>query len=118
MVVKGNVVLVSFPFTDLNPIKLRPSIVLWVDPIGQDVVICAITCQNIDHLDEGEFLLDIADPEFPRTGLRVSSKVKTTRIATLDRQLVVRQLGELSNQQLLKLDTNIIKSFRFIPSWH
>ena len=116
MVVKGNVVLVRFPSTDRNEMKLRPSVILWVDPMGKDVVICAITGQNIDRLEAGEFRLDIADPEFPRTGLRVSSKVRTTRIATLDRQRIVRRLGKLSDRQMLELNIHIVKSLQLISS--
>ena len=112
MVMKGDVILVNFPFTDLSQTKLRPAIILWIDPVGNDVVVCAITSQNTNQLDEGEFLLDIADPEFSQIGLRVSSKVRTTRIATLDRQLAVRKLGCLSDPQIQQLNTSIIKSFQ------
>jgi len=92
MVVKGSVVLVNFPFTDLSQTKLRPAIILWIDPIGTDVVVCAITSQKINQLDESEFLLNAEDSDFLQTGLRVTSKVKSTRVATLNRRLVVRKL--------------------------
>jgi len=46
MVMKGNVILVNFPFTDLSQTKLRSAIILWIDPVGNDVVVCAITSQN------------------------------------------------------------------------
>lgn len=98
--IKGNVVLVNFPFTDLSQAKLHPAVILWIDPIGEDVFVCAITSQNTSLLEEGEFLLNVADPEFPLTGLRVSSKVRTTRIATLDRKLILRELGCLNNQHV------------------
>lgn len=112
MVVKGSVVLVNFPFTDLSQTKLRPAVVLWVDPTGNDIVICAITSQKINDLGEGEFLIQVSDPEFSQTGLRVSSKVKSTRVATLTRQLIVRKLGDLGTQQIQRLNTKIKEAFQ------
>jgi mRNA interferase MazF len=112
MVVKGDIILVQFPFTDLSQSKLRPAIILWIDPVGTDVVVCAITSQNLNRLEEGEFLLDITDPDFPSTGLRVASKVRATRIATLDRQLVVRRLGKLSSRSIQTLNTALLEAFR------
>lgn len=112
MVIKGDVVLVQFPFTDLSQSKLRPAIILWIDPVGTDVVVCAITSQNLNRLEEGEFLLDTADPDFPSTGLRVASKVRATRIATLDRQLVARRLGKVGRRSMQTLNTVLIESFQ------
>ena len=112
MVVKGSVVLVNFPFTDLSQTKLRPAVVLWVDSAGTDVVICAITSQKIDNLSDGEFLIQVTDAEFSQAGLRVFSKVRTTRIATLSRQLVVRKLGDLGVRQIQRLNTKMMNAFQ------
>ncbi|RZM74360.1 type II toxin-antitoxin system PemK/MazF family toxin [Leptolyngbya iicbica] len=112
MVVKGSVVLVNFPFTDLSQTKLRPAVILWVAPVGIDVVVCAITSQQLDHLEAGEFKLEINDLEFRQTGLRVSSKVRVTRVVTLERRLVVRKLGDLGKQYLQELNRQIIESYQ------
>lgn len=112
MVIKGSIVLVNFPFTDLSQTKLRPAIILWIDTAGTDVVVCAITSQKTDHLSDGEFLINMTDSEFAQTGLRVSSKVRTTRIATLGRQLVVRKLGELGAQHIQELNAKMAQAFQ------
>jgi mRNA interferase MazF len=113
MVVKGSVVLVNFPFTDLSQTKLRPAIILWIDIAGtDDVVVCAITSQKTDRLNDGEFLIDSTDSEFAQTGLRVSSKVRTTRLVTLSRQLVVRKLGELGTQHIQELNAKMAQAFQ------
>jgi mRNA interferase MazF len=46
---KGDVVLVPFPFTDLSQTKLRPAIVLYVQPEGEDITLCFISSQNLDR---------------------------------------------------------------------
>jgi mRNA interferase MazF len=112
VVTKGDIVLVDFPFTDLSQTKLRPAVVLWVSSIGEDVTFCDITSQNVQNLTAEEFSIVNSDPEFQSTGLRVSSKVKVTRIATLNRQMVVRRLGRLENQYLDTLNTKMIESFQ------
>jgi mRNA interferase MazF len=112
MVMKGSIVLVNFPFTDLSQTKLRPAIILWIDTAGTDVVVCAITSQKTDRLNDGEFLINVTDSDFSQTGLRVSSKVRTTRIATLSRQLVVRELGKLGAQQHRERNTKMTQAFQ------
>jgi mRNA interferase MazF len=47
---KGDVVLVPFPFTDLSQTKLRPAIVLYVQPEGEDITLCFISSQNLDRV--------------------------------------------------------------------
>ncbi|MEO1068306.1 MAG: type II toxin-antitoxin system PemK/MazF family toxin, partial [Cyanobacteria bacterium J06638_6] len=103
-----------FPFTDLSQTKLRPAIVLWIDPIGPDIVVCAITSQKTDQIAEGEFPLNASDSEFLQTGLRVTSKARTTRIVTLDRQLVVRKLGDLGEHQHQQLNAHMIQAYQLV----
>lgn len=109
---KGDIVLVNFPFTDLSQTKLRPALVLCLSVTGNDATLCAITSQNVSSLNREEFALNASDAEFPSTGLRISSKVIVTRIATLNRQLIVRKLGKLGTQQMQVLNTTMIQAFQ------
>ena len=113
---KGDIVLIPFPFTDLSQTKLRPAIILWADSTGNDVTLCFVSSQKIDNLSSGEFLLDAADPEFSSTGLKTASKVRVTRLVTIDRQLIARRLGKLSSKQTLILNSLIIKEFNLSES--
>jgi mRNA interferase MazF len=85
---KGDIVLVPFPFTNLRETKLRPAVVLWVDSVGRDVTLCFISSQNIDSVAVDEFLIDELDPEFLGTGLKIRSKIRVSRIVTVERQLL------------------------------
>ena len=64
-----------------------------------------ISTQNINNLTSQEFAIKDSDPEFPDTGLRISSKVRVTRIATLNHSLVVRRLGRLGTQYMEMLNS-------------
>lgn len=109
---KGDVVLVPFPFTDLSQTKLRPAIVLWADSSGNDVTLCFISSQNIDNLHDSEFMLNSSDPEFQGTGLKISSKARVTRIATVEKRLISRRLGKLGDKQAQILNATMLKSFK------
>ncbi|MCG6136239.1 MAG: type II toxin-antitoxin system PemK/MazF family toxin [Nostoc sp. LLA-1] len=109
---KGDIVLVPFPFTDLSATKLRPGVVLWVDSQGNDVSLCFISSQNVTKLDPEEFILDTSDPDFATTGLRVVSKVRVTRIVTVERRLITRRIGKLGKSQLQHLNTVMVQAFQ------
>jgi mRNA interferase MazF len=109
---KGDILLVDFPFTDLSQTKLRPALVLWVDAIGDDVTLCFISSQDITNLSPEEFILDPSDPEFQNTGLRTISKVRVTRVVTLERRLIKRRLGQLGINQTQQLNSVILQAFK------
>jgi mRNA interferase MazF len=136
-IAKGNVVLVEFPFTDLSQTKLRLAVVLAVNLTIDEITLCFISSQQVDRSGWGiprtpcsptprlgfievrsaisEFALLDSDPDFPQTGLRISSKVRVTRITTLNRQLIVRRLGSLGKQHLQQLKTSLIQAFQLAP---
>lgn len=109
---KGDLVLVPFPFTDLSTTKLRPAVVLWVDLSGIDITVCFISSQNVNNISAEEFLIDKNDPEFTKTGLKVTSKVRVSRIATIERNLITRKLGRLETNLLQNLDNRLINIFQ------
>ena len=68
--------------------------------------------QNITNLRPEEFRLDSTDPEFAGTGLKVASKVRVSRITTLERSLITRLLGKLGISQMQQLNTTLIQTFQ------
>lgn len=113
---KGDIVLVPFPFTDLSQNKLRPTVVLWSTSTSNDVTLCFISSQSIENLSEGEFIIHPSDTEFRNTGLKVVSKVRVTRIVTIERSLILRRLGKLSSKHVQQLNLARIQVFRLLDS--
>lgn len=109
---KGDIVLVEFPFTDLSQVKLRPALVLRAISVPDEVTLCFISSQNVTILNAEEFAIKVEDPEFSQTGLRVSSKVRVTRIATVSRRLIIRRLGELGSLYIQQLNAVTIEAFQ------
>jgi mRNA interferase MazF len=95
--VRGDVILVPFPFTDLAGSKVRPALIVG-RVYGQDVLAAFITSQSPGGDPQAELSLAAAHPEFKQTGLKTASVIHLDKIATLDRRLVQRRLGQIGPQ--------------------
>ena len=89
-IIRGDIVLVPFPFTDLAAAKRRPAVVLWADPAQIDFALAFISSQQISRIGFGETALWPTHPEFTLTGLSVPSKIRATKLVTLSRTLLRR----------------------------
>jgi len=90
----GDVVLVGFPFTNLQATKKRPAVVISDAAYQQsrpDVILMAITSQIRQPLVFGEHLLQ----DWQHAGLPKPSVLKPL-IATLEQTQIIRSLGQLS----------------------
>ena len=89
----GDVVLVSFPFTNMQTAKRRPAVIIHSPAYHDrpDVILMAITSQVRQPLAAGEALL----LDWQAAGLAKPSVLKPL-IATLDKEQIVKTLGQLS----------------------
>jgi mRNA interferase MazF len=95
----GAVVLVRFPFTDAASAKQRPALVLSSrehQRRQRDVIVAAITSHRVD--DPGPF--DHVVRDWQHAGLLMPSVVRCGKIVTLERSLVRRSLGKLTEHDL------------------
>ena len=100
LVNKWDVVLLSFPFTDLSATKVRPAVVVSPDnynQTSQDVVVVLITT-NTSRRGAFDLLLEKSHPEFLQTGLRYDSAIRIDKVFTLNRRLIVKALGRFGPQ--------------------
>ncbi|WP_291102167.1 MULTISPECIES: type II toxin-antitoxin system PemK/MazF family toxin [unclassified Flavobacterium] len=99
---KGDIVLLSFPFTDLKGKKIRPALVLVVSDL--DVIVAFVTTQ-FKWQNSYDILLE--PDNF--NGLKKSSLVRLSKITTIDKDLILGKLGELNTLDLQKINNNLIK---------
>jgi len=92
----GSIVLINFPFTDLQSSKVRPALVLSVK--GDDVIFLGIFSKAPDELRESWISIDESNPAFPKTGLKKASIIKTEKIAVVHQSLIRRVLGGISSE--------------------
>jgi mRNA interferase MazF len=90
---KGKIVLVHFPFTDLTASKLRPAVVIHENEY--DVVVAFISSRVPVSLMDSDLLVSEEHPAFRETGLKVSSVIKFDKIATVSKDLIEGEIGEI-----------------------
>lgn len=110
--IKGEAVLVPFPFDDLSSTKVRPAICL-TEPIGihRHVVIAFVTSRIPLDLLDTDVLLDINRTDFVSTGLLVTSTLRLHRLVTVSTSIIRRHLGALSADLQQEVDQKLEQLF-------
>ena len=98
---KSEVILVKYPFSDLSGSKVRPAIIVNAQHSSQDVLIVPLTSKTTSLL-AGEFVLN----DWRSAGLNVESAVKRG-IYTVQRNLIVKNIGKLSSSDTLEVDRSL-----------
>jgi mRNA interferase MazF len=88
--VKDDVVIVPFPFSDLSATKRRPALVLAALP-GDDAILCQITSQTV----RDEFAVALRNHDFERGSLKKPSNIRPNRLFTADRVLILGVAGRI-----------------------
>lgn len=91
----GKIVLVPFPFTDLSGMKVRPAVVVSNKNIGGDVILAFIST-NTKKKGKFEVFLKMSD----KNGLKSDSVVLVSKIATLEKKIILGEIGRLSNSEM------------------
>jgi len=112
-IIRGSVVLVRYPFTDLSGSKLRPAIIITPDDLlaTLDDVLCAFVTTIIpDKTLPTDLIVQTNDPDFAATGLNEMSMIRAHKLTLLHRSLVQRHLGVMSKALLDQLNQRLKKA--------
>ncbi len=104
---KGKIVLIYFPFTDLRGRKLRPALVLHDS--GRDVVVAFISSRVDKYDPETDVLITMSHLEFRLTGLKTDSVLKLSKIATLHKRLIAGEIGSIGPRLRDEINQKIMK---------
>ena len=102
--VKGEVVVIPFPFSDLSGSKRRPALVL-ADLPGDDLLLCQITSQSSKDI----FAVPLLISDFLNGTLPVNSFIRPTRLFNADRNIVIRKAGLIRAKTINDVTQTIIK---------
>ena len=102
--VKGDIVVVPLPFSDLSNAKRRPAFVL-TDLNGNDIILCQITSQ----LNKDKYSIEILDSDFQSGSLKKISNIRPNRIFTADKSIILYKIGSLKPAKSLQIIQKIIE---------
>ncbi len=93
----GTLVLIPFPFTDLSSNKIRPALV--ISSYQEDVALLFITSHHKKMFFEHSLKVDPSK----MNGLKIESQIIISKIATLDKKMVLGVLGTLESSHFRKI---------------
>jgi mRNA interferase MazF len=104
--IKGDVVVVPFPFSDLSNSKKRPALVV-ADIEGNDLILVQITSQN----NYDNYTIKVLETDFAKGSLKKTSNVRPNKIFTADEQLILYKVGHLTGDKIKEISSSIINIF-------
>ncbi len=101
---KGDVVVIPFPFSDLSQSKRRPALVVATLP-GEDLILCQITSRDRGDTDA----IALHEADFISGGLNRPSFACPARLFTANRSLVLYKPGTLRPESMRAVTDKIIE---------
>ena len=105
--VKGDVLIVLFPFTDLSSAKRRPAVVVQNLP-GEDMILCMITGQATQDQDA----IPLDGSEFADGTLHKPSHIRPDRLFTGENAIVGYRAGSLLPAKMDTVTDAVVRILR------
>ncbi|MBI2661471.1 type II toxin-antitoxin system PemK/MazF family toxin [Candidatus Woesearchaeota archaeon] len=105
--VKGDVAVLPFPFSDLSASKKRPALVMAILE-GDDIILCQITSQA--RFDK--YSLTLNDSDFKEGKLSLTSIIRPNRLFTADKSIIQYKAGSLKDKKINEVIDSVCKIIR------
>jgi mRNA interferase MazF len=107
---KGKIVVVPFPFTDLSSYKRRPALILH--ETKYDIVVAYISSVVPSVISPEDVIVPQSKPSFVGTGLVSDSVIMLDKLATVEKSLIIRILGEVDNDLKAEINPKLAACYR------
>lgn len=104
--VKGDVVVLPFPFSDLSDSKNRPCLVIAKLP-GIDIIICEITSQSRKDVDA----ISLKQKDFQKGNLNIDSWIRPNKLLTVETSMVKYKLGKVKQSKIKQVEEQLCEVF-------
>jgi mRNA interferase MazF len=101
--VKGQIVVVPFPFSDLSDFKKRPAVVIS-SLKGNNLILAQVTSKE----RTARYSLEIKTSDFETGGLYIDSFVNCDKIFTLDKSIILDSVGNLSFDKTTEIISKVV----------
>lgn len=101
--IRGDIVVLPFPFSDLSETKRRPALVL-VPLTGSDLILCLITSQ----VKTDSYTIPLKSSNFESGSLKKDSYIRINRLFTADEQIILYKAGHLKAETLADVISRLI----------
>jgi len=105
--VKGDVVIIPFPFTDLSKNKKRPALIV-ADLRGDDVILCQITSKGVND----NYSIPLIADDFKDGKLPVASNIRPNRLFTGESKIILKRAGKLKKAKIDKAIDKLFEIFK------
>ncbi len=103
-----DIVLIPIPYTDLSSHKKRPVVIVsnnQYNSIFEDVIVVAIT----SNLEQIKFPIPIDNGSLEEGSLKVPSLIRPDKIYTLNKNIIIKKFGKVSNKVFEQIKESIAK---------
>lgn len=96
----GDLILVSFPQADLHRGKLRPALVVaHVPGKFSDLLVMMVTSKVHQAIEGFDEIVATDDFDYAISGLKATSVIRLSRLATISSEAVQARIGKISRQR-------------------
>lgn len=102
--VKGDIVVIPFPYSDLTNAKRRPALVI-AESSHNDLILAQITSQGT----RDSFSVTIANNDFSHGSLPKISNVRPNKLFTADSGIILYKIASLNSDKVIEIIDIIVK---------
>ena len=102
--VKGDVVVVPFPFSDLSFSKRRAALVVSILE-GDDLILSQITSKAI----RDNYAVPLTNNDLIEGELKVESNIRPNRLFTVDKNIILYKIGKLNREKIASTINKIVE---------
>jgi mRNA interferase MazF len=99
---EGDVILTPVPQAN-GVVKNRPAIILRELPPYQDFLVCGVSTQLHQKVEEFDEIIAPAEPDFSSSGLKSESLIRLGFLAVLPRSSIIGAIGSISSERHKRL---------------
>jgi len=105
--VKGDIVVLLFPFSNLNNFRKRPALVI-ANLQGDDFIVCQIT----GELRKDDYSIKLEDNNLIKGSLNKTSMIRPNKLFTADKSIILYKICSINNLKIKEVENKIIEIFR------